>query len=208
MIRPIALSLAAGVALLTAAISGAGESFPVDHSEPITVRILNGRNGQPLAHLHLVLIGGYDRHDLHDQLFLEEALTDAHGQVRLSNQLANLPWLQVWVNKKPLCQAHPRKASFSVEEIRRDGLSAPNRCGTATVEDAPGIFTVFVKGKRGAPAADSAPSSAPIRKERNPLALLCNHFQIASSSQTPSPGLKPAAEAQAAACSRAQPQNR
>jgi hypothetical protein len=91
------------------------------------------------------LIAGYDQNDLHDQLYRQEALTDAHGQARLSKQLGNLPWLQVWVNKKPLCQAHPRNDNFSVELIRRDGLSAPNRCGTATVEDAPGVFTVFVK---------------------------------------------------------------
>src|ERR1035437_1469055 len=147
MIRPLALSLAAGMALLTATVSGADETFPVVHNEPITVRILSGRDGQPLAHVHLVLIAGYDQSDIHGQLFREEVLSDAHGQARLSNQLANLPWLQVWVNTKPLCQAHARTTSFSVERIRRDGLSAPNRCGTATVEDAPGVFTVFVKGE-------------------------------------------------------------
>jgi hypothetical protein len=97
--------------------------------------------------LHLVLLAGYDRSDLHDQLYRAELLTDTHGQVRLPKQLANLPWLQVWVTKKPLCQSKPRGESFSVELIRRDGASAPNRCGTATVEDAPGVFIVFVKGK-------------------------------------------------------------
>jgi hypothetical protein len=144
------------------------------HSEPITVRILNGKNGQPLAHLHLILIGGYDQRDLHGQLFREEALTDAQGQARLSGQLANLPWLQVWVNKKPLCQADPTRASFSVERIRRDGLSSPNRCGVVAVEDAPGLFTVFVQGKEKkapveltkasskaqASASDAAPAAA------------------------------------------------
>ena len=117
------------------------------HNEPITVRILGGKNGLPFAHLHLVMLGGYDRSDLHDQLYRAEVLTDARGQARLPKQLANLPWLQVWVTKKPLCQAKPRRDSFSVALIRRDGLSTPNRCGTATVEDAPGVFTVFVKGK-------------------------------------------------------------
>jgi hypothetical protein len=147
MIRPLALSLAAGIALLTASECGAVESFPVVHNEPITVRILGGKDGQPLAHLHLVLLAGYDQSDLHDQLYRAELLTDAHGQAHLPKQLANLPWLQVWVNKMPLCQAKPRGNSFSVELIRRDGVSAPNLCGTATVEDAPGVFTVFVKSK-------------------------------------------------------------
>lgn len=114
MIRPLALSLAAGLALAAAPCRGADEIFPAMHSEPITVRILNGKNGQPLAHLHLILIGGYDQRDLHGQLFREEALTDAQGQARLSGQLANLPWLQVWVNKKPLSRpTRPGPASAS-----------------------------------------------------------------------------------------------
>ena len=140
--------------MLTATLNGAAESFPVVHNEPITVRILGGKDGQPLAHLHLILLAGYEQRDLRDQLYRAEVLTDAHGQTRLPRQLSNLPWLQVWAAKKPLCQAKPRGNSFSVELIRRDGLSAPNRCGTATVEDAPGIFTVFVKGKGMAPPAD------------------------------------------------------
>ena len=147
MIRPLALSLTAGIALLAAPFCDAHEIFPVVHNEPISIRVLSGKKGEPLPHLHLLLIGGYDRNDLHDQLFREEALTDAQGVARLSNQLANLPWLQVWVNKKPLCQSNPRKSSFSIELIRRDGLSAPNLCGFATAENAPGLFNVFVKGE-------------------------------------------------------------
>ena len=147
MLRPLALSFAAVVALLTATLNGVAETFPEAHNEPITVRILGGKNGQPLVHMHLVLLAGYDQKDMHDQLYRAEMLTDAYGHARLPKQLANLPWLQVWVTKKPLCQAKPRGDSFSVELIRRDGLSAPNRCGTATVEDVPGVFTIFVKGK-------------------------------------------------------------
>jgi len=147
---------------MAAAASGAGESFPVVHNEPITVRVLGGKDGRPLGRLHLTLIAGYDRRDMGEQLFREEMLTDAHGQVRLSKKLANLPWLQVWVGKKSLCQRNPRKDSFSVELMRRDGLSAPNLCGRVTVEDKPGVFTVFVKGKGVAPDAPSKAVAAAV----------------------------------------------
>jgi hypothetical protein len=146
MIRPLAFSLAT-FALSAAALCRADETFPVVHSEPITIRILSGKNGLPLSNLHLLLVGGYDQSDLHDQLFREDALTDTFGKVRLSNQLTNLPWLQVWVSKMPLCQSNPRKTSFSVELIRRDGLSAPNLCGPVSAENSPGVFTVFVKNR-------------------------------------------------------------
>jgi|GEM_PF-3444702 hypothetical protein len=163
MTRLFALSLAAGLALLTASPSGADEPYSVTHNGPVTVRILGGKSGQPLAHAHLLLLGGYDERELHDKLWREEAITDAHGQARLSKQFANLPWLQVWVNKRKLCQAKPGKASFSVELMLRDGLSTPNRCGTVTVEDTPGVFTVFVKDK-----GEKNPSEISLVKKATP----------------------------------------
>ncbi|MGA9070461.1 MAG: hypothetical protein WB424_09415 [Terracidiphilus sp.] len=147
MIHPRNPLLVAGIALLAASLCRADETFPVVHNEPITVRIVGGINGMPLSNLHLTLIGGYDQSDLHDQLYREEVLTDAMGNAHLPRQLANLPWLQVWVGSMPLCQRNPRKTSFSVELIRRDGLSAPNLCGPVTAEESPGVFTVFVKNK-------------------------------------------------------------
>lgn len=169
---PLAACLALGLALPTVTWATSGEIFAVNHRDAITVRILNGRNGKPLGHLHLILIGGYDEQDLRDQFYREEVISDAHGQVRLSRQLENLPWLQVWVQKEKLCQAKPRAASFSVDLIRSDGLSTPNHCGLATVEDSPGVFTVYVKGKRPHPptvvvtytqdsTAVTAPAAAP-----------------------------------------------
>lgn len=145
---PLAAGLALGLALPAAAWANAVEDFPVNRKDAITIRVLNGRNGQPQGRLHLILIGGYDPQDLRDQFYREEVISDVHGQVRLSRQLENLPWLQVWVQKKKLCQAQPRTASFNVDLIRRDGLSTPNHCGLAAVEDSPGVFTVFVKGGR------------------------------------------------------------
>jgi hypothetical protein len=184
MIRLIAIALVVGAALGSASATNTAEIFPVVHHEPITVRILGGKDGRPLPHVHLILLGGYNSLDLSEQAWREELLTDERGQARLSGQLANLPWLQVWVTKKTLCQVNPRTTSFSVELIRRDGLSTPNRCGLAVVEDSPGTFTVFVKGKgkfvaeltsagnqiqtnrlmaaqASAPAPASAPDSAP-----------------------------------------------
>jgi hypothetical protein len=156
MNRSLTFAVAAGLALLTAPLCGADENNAVIHNEPITVRILSGKDGHPLPHAHLIFIAGYDQRDIAGRLWQEETLTDEQGRARLSKQLANLPWLQVWVNKKSLCQENPRQASFSVERIRRDGLSSPNRCGIATVEDAPGVFTVFVKTK-GADLATNPP---------------------------------------------------
>jgi hypothetical protein len=135
---------AAGEGALTAV-----EPFPVDHHEIITVRVLSGKTGWPVAYAHVLLLGGYDLQDLRERIYAEEEESNDVGQLHLSQQMANLPFLQVWVTKLALCQGSPRRAAFSVERMRRDGLSAPNECGLVAVEDAPGVFTVFVKtGKK------------------------------------------------------------
>jgi hypothetical protein len=135
----------AAIVLVATAACGASESFPVEHNEPIAVRVLDGKDGKPQANEHVVLVAGYDRRDLGMGLWREEVLTDSEGMVRLSNALTNLPLLRVQVIKRRACEADGAKAAFSVDRIRRDGLSAANRCGTAVAPDAPGVMTVFVK---------------------------------------------------------------
>jgi len=102
-----------------------------------------------LPHVRLNLTGGYDKRDLQVGQWRQEAFTDARGEIRLSNQMANLPYLQLSAAKSHLC--HSGSPTFSVEQIRRDGLGAPNRCGTATVASAPGVLAVFVKVKAPPP---------------------------------------------------------
>jgi len=192
MARTLAFFLAAGLAALAPKASGAEETLAAAHNQPITIRILDGKHGQPVAHIHLLLLAGYDLHDIRHQLWHDEALTDDHGAARLPRQLADLPFLQVWAAKKSLCQAYPRSEYFSVDRMRQTGISAPNRCGIATVEDAPGVFTVFVKARvaktrisarpAAAPATTTAPAvsapapaPAPARDElyRSPLHAAC-----------------------------------
>lgn len=157
MISILAQPLAAGLIFLAAQINGANEVLPVDHNEPITIRVLSGRNGLPLAQAHIVLTAGYNQRDIDLRMRREEALTDEHGTARLPNALSNFPLLHISVAKQHLCHSGGRGAIFSIERIRRDGLSAPNRCGTAMVQDAPGIFTVWVKTGK-APSAPFIPA--------------------------------------------------
>jgi hypothetical protein len=194
MIRPLAVSLAAGLALLAPAMMCADETDAAVLNQQITVRILNGADGQPLAHLHLVLFAGYDQDDIRKQLWREETLTDEQGRARLSSQFAHLPWLQVSVTRRYLCQKNPDAASFSVELIRRDGLSAPNRCGIATVENTPGVFTLFVKSR---PSDTTATSVAPAQeKPGSPAPAPTDKFASAPGlgmEEPPAPGTAPTA---------------
>jgi hypothetical protein len=152
--------LASPLLLLAAQVRGADEDFPVVHNEAITIRILDGANGHPVPRAHLSLLAGYNQRDLHLEMWRQEAFTDDRGRARLSDALANLPFLQIGVANKHACEAHEGSAIFSVDLIRRDGLSTPNRCGAAISDDAPGIFTLFVKTKAGA-TKHAAPAALP-----------------------------------------------
>jgi hypothetical protein len=153
----MAFFLASPLLLFAAQVRGADEDFPVVHSEAIVIRILDGANGQPVPRAHLSLLAGYNQRDLHLEMWRQEAVTDDRGRARLSNALANLPFLQIAVAKTPACETHAGSAIFSVDLIRRDGVTTQNRCGAAISEDAPRVFTVFVKTK--APAQKHAASA-------------------------------------------------
>jgi len=145
MTRSLALSIAAGLMLSCSLAGWANEIFPVTHNEPVTVQVLSGKDGRPVPYAHLLVVAGYDQRDMRLQMWREETLTDAEGKALLSKPFGNLPFVQVWVNKAPLCQGNPGKAAFSVEQVEGVGLSTPNRCGIAMVRDKAGVFTVFVK---------------------------------------------------------------
>jgi hypothetical protein len=155
----------AAMVLLAAAVCSADEVFPVVHHEPIAVRVLEGKNGAPQARVHVVLVAGYDRRDLDLRIWREEAVTDEAGTVRLSDALKNLPLLRVEVLKRGSCASDAGDAAISVERIRRDGMSAANRCGTVVAVDAPGVLAVFVKGKKSE-AKTAQPSAKPAAAQR------------------------------------------
>jgi hypothetical protein len=160
----VALCLGSPLLLHAIQVRGAVEDFPVVHDGSITVRILDGSDGHPIAHARLSLLAGYNRRDLHLAMWHDDVSTDDHGIARLPNGLANLPLLQISVAKQQICQAGSGSAIFSVDLIRRDGLSTSNRCGNAASEDAPGAFTVFVKSKIHTPKLPKPLKACKVRK--------------------------------------------
>ena len=122
------------------AIFGVGEVIPVDHREPITVRVLNGRNGLPVAHLRLLLVAGYDQNDIDRHLWLEEASTNTEGEVRVPKGLVNFPYFEVALKGAKLCSA---RIVFNMGRIRNDGQNAPNRCGSIAPAEQPGVLILF-----------------------------------------------------------------
>ena len=178
-----------------AQVRGADEDFPVVHDDTITIRVLDASDGHPIIHAHLSLLAGYNQRDLHLEMWHDDVSTDDHGIARLPNAMANLPLLQIGVQKQQVCQAGSGSAIFSIDRIRRDGLSTSNRCGKATFGDAPGAFTVFVKSKIHAPKPSKPLKACKVRKPAPAPAAAPAPPAPATAAPTPAPALAPKAPA-------------
>lgn len=119
--------------------------MPAIHPEPVTIQVLDGKGGAPLAHVHLQFVAGYDAADLRRGLWSGEAVTDGHGRAILPNSLKDFSYVEVRVAKHKLCAPHGHSASFILDRVRHEGSSTLNYCGTTLVEDAPGVLHVFAK---------------------------------------------------------------
>src|ERR1035437_10905189 len=47
-----------GIFFLAFVLHSSGDTFPVLYREPITIRIVDGKTGTPLTHVHLAILGG------------------------------------------------------------------------------------------------------------------------------------------------------
>jgi GMP synthase-like glutamine amidotransferase len=89
---------------------------------------------------------------------LEEVSTNVDGEARVPKELVNFPHFEVSLKKAKPCS--PRTV-FNMGRVRNDGQNAPNRCGTISPVEQPGLLTIFsnqgVVGATGVAAAQ-APS--------------------------------------------------
>ncbi|MGB9078558.1 MAG: hypothetical protein WCC26_17100 [Terracidiphilus sp.] len=165
--------LAAGIAGVTWGITciagetcmpALGEVIPFDHREPIQIRVLDGKSGQPIPHVRLIFTAGYTDGDLRRRLWREESATDLRGQAQLPRPLANFPFLRITLHGAGQCPGQG-ETPYNVARIRSEGMSAPNRCGFIGTEEAAGTLTLFARSSnssdpRPAQAAPARPAPA------------------------------------------------
>jgi hypothetical protein len=111
----------------------------------ITVQTIDGRNGKPLAHQHLLIFTGMSSDDVKTHAAHVELTTGKEGMGTLSLDSSKAHWLQPWADDRTLCQQVPNQNSFSVDEIMSKGLATPNTCSSFVKESAPGRFIIFAR---------------------------------------------------------------
>ena len=111
--------------------------------QTVEIKLVNGRNGHPLANSHVnVWLGAKQRDALAlptDQNGIAHLnLADNDGSLRI-----NVPYV--------LCQPHTPDYSwlaimtFSADEVLQKGVVRPNACGKVTEPRQPGEVTIFVR---------------------------------------------------------------
>jgi hypothetical protein len=114
-------------------------------SSEITLRVLDARNGHPIANEHLVVSVGASPQDVQQQKHHFHLRTDANGVAKLTIAVPDVARIQVWVDFHVLCQKNPNSNSFSISEIEKTGLSTPNNCGRSNLPNTPQQLTVFAR---------------------------------------------------------------
>ena len=69
--------------------------------------------------------------------------TDNNGYAVL--KASQLPYVQVWVDYRTLCQSDPNHYATSVTEIISRGSATPNNCGNITRNNEPGTLIVYAR---------------------------------------------------------------
>jgi hypothetical protein len=138
MMRLLAISVI-GILVIVAG----GTLLPQDNS--IVVHVINGKNGTPLAHAHVLIFGGSSAEDIRHNGKPYSLQTDANGLAVLTLS-PTVSQLKVFVDWHTVCRKEsPNLVSYSVAGIKAQGINTPNNCGSASRSSAPGHFFVFVR---------------------------------------------------------------
>ena len=133
------MNVVAGVFLLSTSAAAVAQSIN------ITVQVLDGRNGKPLADQHVLVFTGLSSDAVKTHAQHTGVTTAKDGMGTLTIYPAETQWLQVFADGRIPCFPNPNQASFSVSEIMSKGLVTPNNCSALVKEATPGHFVVFAR---------------------------------------------------------------
>jgi len=141
--------IGAVIALLGGAVCGADEVFPVLHGDPIAVRVLDGKDGNPQARTRVVLTAGYDRRDLKLAQWREELLTfecAAESAVAAGGS-AESAWMRARSREcGSECGADSGKRSERCEPVRHGCGRECTGCAHGFCEGDEGCFKAGLEG--------------------------------------------------------------
>ena len=116
-----------------------------DKTLDITVQVLDGRNGKPLADGHVLVFTALSATAVKAHAHNTRVTIDKDGVGTVTIHPEETQWLQVFVDGRILCFPNPNEKSFSVTDIMSKGLVTPNDCNAQVREPSPGQLIIFAR---------------------------------------------------------------
>ncbi len=111
---------------------------------PLSIRVLNGSTGKPLAHQRLLLFGGATPDGVGNHQLRMDLTTNAEGVVNFTVETNRFRLFQVWPDFMVRCA--PQVETFTTEIILTSGKASSNACNKAvTAPQRPGELTFYAR---------------------------------------------------------------
>ena len=130
---------------LLVAVFSLSTSAAVGQSMDITVQVLDGRNGKPVADQHVLVFTRLSAAAVKTHAQHTGVTTDKDGMGTLTIYPGETQWLQVFTDGRVPCFPNPNQASFSVSDIMSKGLVTPNDCSAQVQQASPGHFVIYAR---------------------------------------------------------------
>jgi protocatechuate 3,4-dioxygenase beta subunit len=116
-----------------------------DKTLDITVQVLDGRNGKPVADQHVLVFTGLSAAAVKTHAQHTGVTTDKDGMGTITIYPGETQWLQVFTDGRIPCFPDPNQASFSVSDIMSKRLVTPNDCSAQVQQPSPGHFVIYAR---------------------------------------------------------------
>jgi hypothetical protein len=111
----------------------------------IVIQVVDGRNGKPIPREHVLVFQGATAEDIRALNSHADLQTDANGVALLTIEDPSISLILVSVDWHIVCEEKPNTKTYSIEEIKRTGLSTQNKCGLLVRKNEPDHFVVFAR---------------------------------------------------------------
>jgi hypothetical protein len=116
-------------------------AMTVNSEFQVTLHVVNGRTGTPVADKHIVAISGQSVAELNEQRHILQVTTDAKGEAKLTLHQGDL--LRIWVDWSVPCAK--KLPAYEADAIAREGVVGVNTCGSVRALEKPGDLYLYVR---------------------------------------------------------------
>jgi len=119
-------------------------SISAAQTRHITIRVIDERTGERVPKQRLLIFAGHDPASADREESSFDVTTGPSGTAELSLP-ATIQQIKMYTEWRTYCEKTSAPPMFNVTQIISHGITAPNACGRAHVQDQPGTVIVYLR---------------------------------------------------------------